>query len=274
MSSHRILPLRHLAAGLLLALGLLSLSAHAQQYEPVGDYQIHYSAVSTDFLPAAVAEAHGIQRSPAMALLNVSVLQEVGNELRPVNARSAVRWENSRGRIARRWSSALCAREIRSRRWRYSAFVTTSPCASIWKCATTATGSRPRWASCSVSTSTAEPMPQPIAHLQQFDASPSRGVALPDGRAAFLVRVHGRVSAFVNRCPHQQVPLNLPDGDFLEAGGEAYDYIPALNSSDEHVATLANLIERHIQGWAEPSHQTPAEAEATLRRALRSGAQH
>ncbi|MGL6252109.1 MAG: DUF4426 domain-containing protein, partial [Billgrantia desiderata] len=50
------------------------------------DYQIHYSAVSTDFLPAAVAEAHGIQRSPAMALLNVSVLQEVGNELRPVNA--------------------------------------------------------------------------------------------------------------------------------------------------------------------------------------------
>lgn len=63
-------------------------------------------------------------------------------------------------------------------------------------------------------------MPQPIAHLQQFDASPSRGVALPDGRQAFLVRVHGRVSVFVNRCPHQQVPLNLPDGDFLEAGGE------------------------------------------------------
>lgn len=61
---------------------------------------------------------------------------------------------------------------------------------------------------------------------------------------------------------------------FLEAGGEAYDYIPALNSSDAHVATLTNLIERHVQGWDEPSHQTPADAEATLRRALRSGAQH
>lgn len=86
MSRHRILPLRHLAAGLLLALGLLSLSAQAQQYEQVGAYQIHYSAVSTDFLPASVAEAHGIQRSPAMALLNISVLEEVEGELRPVNA--------------------------------------------------------------------------------------------------------------------------------------------------------------------------------------------
>lgn len=61
---------------------------------------------------------------------------------------------------------------------------------------------------------------------------------------------------------------------FLEAGGEAYDYIPALNSSDAHVATLTNLLERHIQGWAGPSQHTPAKAEATLRRALRNGAQH
>jgi ferrochelatase len=61
---------------------------------------------------------------------------------------------------------------------------------------------------------------------------------------------------------------------FLEAGGEAYDYIPALNSSDAHVATLTNLIERHMQGWAEPSQRTPAEAEATQHRPLRSGAQN
>ncbi len=61
-----------LAAGLMLLAG----TAVAQQYEQVGDYQIHYSAVNTSFLPEEVAREHGIQRSQAMALLNVSVLEE------------------------------------------------------------------------------------------------------------------------------------------------------------------------------------------------------
>lgn len=58
------------------ALTLLAGQATAQQYEQVGDVQIHYSAVTTSFLPEAVAREHQIQRSPAMALLNVSVLEE------------------------------------------------------------------------------------------------------------------------------------------------------------------------------------------------------
>lgn len=76
----------HRALAVVLLLGLWPLSSQAQQFEQVGDYQIHYSAVSTSFLPQSVADAHGIQRSPAMALLNVSVLEEVDGELRPVNA--------------------------------------------------------------------------------------------------------------------------------------------------------------------------------------------
>ncbi|MCB9418209.1 MAG: ferrochelatase [Ardenticatenaceae bacterium] len=36
---------------------------------------------------------------------------------------------------------------------------------------------------------------------------------------------------------------------FLEAGGEAYQYIPALNDSVAHVALLASLIRQHKQGW-------------------------
>lgn len=84
----RILPPRLLATILLLGLALLSLPGQAQQFEQVGDYQIHYSAVSTSFLPPAVAEAHGIQRSPAMALLNVSVLEARDDgEMRTVSAR-------------------------------------------------------------------------------------------------------------------------------------------------------------------------------------------
>jgi len=37
--------------------------------------------------------------------------------------------------------------------------------------------------------------------------------------------------------------------DFLAAGGEKFDYIPALNSDASHVQFLSALIARHIQGW-------------------------
>lgn len=47
---------------------------------------------------------------------------------------------------------------------------------------------------------------------------------------------------------------------FLHAGGERYDYIPALNDSDDQVDALSALVRRHLQGWvaldavAEVSH--------------------
>lgn len=69
--------LRSLLAGTLLLGGvLLASAAAAQQFEQVGNYQIHYSAVNTSFLPESIAREHRIQRSEAMALLNVSVLEE------------------------------------------------------------------------------------------------------------------------------------------------------------------------------------------------------
>ncbi len=37
--------------------------------------------------------------------------------------------------------------------------------------------------------------------------------------------------------------------DFLKAGGESFDYIPALNDSAEHVHALQQLITRHAQAW-------------------------
>ena len=36
---------------------------------------------------------------------------------------------------------------------------------------------------------------------------------------------------------------------FSEAGGQTYQYIPALNDSSAHVALLADLIRQHQQGW-------------------------
>jgi ferrochelatase len=36
---------------------------------------------------------------------------------------------------------------------------------------------------------------------------------------------------------------------FLEAGGQNYQYIPALNDSAAHAALLASLVKQHCQGW-------------------------
>ena len=40
---------------------------------------------------------------------------------------------------------------------------------------------------------------------------------------------------------------------FVEAGGESYSYIPALNDDAEHIQVLADLIQKHTQGWPETS---------------------
>lgn len=66
---------------ILQALGLIWLllaaaTAQAEQFERVGDYQIHYSAVNTRFLTPEVAAAYDIPRSKVTALLSVSVLEE------------------------------------------------------------------------------------------------------------------------------------------------------------------------------------------------------
>lgn len=55
---------------------LMSGPLHAEQFERVGNYQIHYSAVNTRFLAPEVAAAYDIPRSKVIALLSVSVLEE------------------------------------------------------------------------------------------------------------------------------------------------------------------------------------------------------
>lgn len=41
---------------------------------------------------------------------------------------------------------------------------------------------------------------------------------------------------------------------FMEAGGERFEYIPALNSRPEHIDALAGLIENEVRDWFEASH--------------------
>lgn len=40
---------------------------------------------------------------------------------------------------------------------------------------------------------------------------------------------------------------------FLKAGGESYQYIPALNDAKDHIQALADIVQKHTQGWAETS---------------------
>lgn len=37
---------------------------------------------------------------------------------------------------------------------------------------------------------------------------------------------------------------------FMQAGGESFNYIPALNDSKKHIDALVGLIEKHMQGWS------------------------
>jgi ferrochelatase len=37
---------------------------------------------------------------------------------------------------------------------------------------------------------------------------------------------------------------------FMEAGGERYEYIPALNAESNHIDMMAQLTEQHLQGWS------------------------
>ncbi len=52
---------------------------------------------------------------------------------------------------------------------------------------------------------------------------------------------------------------------FLEAGGEKFSYIPALNNDDEHIQALSNIIMLHSQGWEEDQTDLDKRKERALR---------
>lgn len=64
---------------------------------------------------------------------------------------------------------------------------------------------------------------------------------------------------------------------FLKAGGEALNYIPALNDRTDHIELLASLVESHAQGWPEfrtdySVEEEAREAEQRHKRAAERGA--
>jgi ferrochelatase len=64
----------------------------------------------------------------------------------------------------------------------------------------------------------------------------------------------GRVATlcpgFATDCLETLQEMDMENRDlFLEAGGQEYAYIPALNASPEHIRLLADLVQQNCQGW-------------------------
>lgn len=61
---------------------------------------------------------------------------------------------------------------------------------------------------------------------------------------------------------------------FLQAGGQAFHYIPALNDNPEHIQMMVSLIKQHSQGWLEniTLEDLQQQAQQTWQRAEKLGA--
>lgn len=60
--------------------------------------------------------------------------------------------------------------------------------------------------------------------------------------------------------------------DFLEVGGQAFRYIPALNADPAHIDALGQLVSRHLSGWL-PAAESADDSAARVARARQAQAQ-
>lgn len=73
--------------------------------------------------------------------------------------------------------------------------------------------------------------------------------------------VHVICPGFSADCLETLEEIRLQNRDFfLEAGGQEFDYIPALNDSTEHINVLADIVALHSQGWPEFDNARDMEA--------------
>jgi ferrochelatase len=57
---------------------------------------------------------------------------------------------------------------------------------------------------------------------------------------------------FATDCLETLEEISMQNRDlFLAQGGEAFDYVPCLNSSPAHVEVMADVVLQHVGGWPE-----------------------
>ena len=78
---------------------------------------------------------------------------------------------------------------------------------------------------------------------------------------------------FTSDCLETLEEINMEAREaFLHAGGERFAYIPCLNDHPEWIRALADVAERHLQGWNTKVAENPMEQQASRERALAMGA--
>lgn len=60
-------------------------AAKAEQYETLGNWNVHYIVINTSFLTPEIARAYGLQRSQFQGLVNISVLDKDSHKAQSVS---------------------------------------------------------------------------------------------------------------------------------------------------------------------------------------------
>jgi hypothetical protein len=87
--------LTHVVALAFILLAGLANTALAEKSKDIGDFVVHYNALTTDFLSPETARAYDIQRSANRAMVTISVLKRnMGVPNKPVKAEIEIRATN------------------------------------------------------------------------------------------------------------------------------------------------------------------------------------
>lgn len=76
------------------ALCLFASASHAEQFQKLGDYIVHYSAFNSTVLTPQVAQQYGLTRSKFQGVLNIAVQKPAGEQSPAVTARIAGKVKN------------------------------------------------------------------------------------------------------------------------------------------------------------------------------------
>lgn len=74
-----------------LLLGFFSMASHAEIKKDLGDWEVHYVALTSTFLSPEIARANDIERSSKNALINISVLDKITKEAQVVKISGTAR---------------------------------------------------------------------------------------------------------------------------------------------------------------------------------------
>ena len=78
---------------------------------------------------------------------------------------------------------------------------------------------------------------------------------------------------FTSDCLETLEEINMEAREaFLHAGGKTFNYIECINDSPDWIRALAELTERHMQGWPTKQVDDPMALKASRERALAMGA--